>query len=67
MSEPPVDETLEEEPRKRAKTDRPKTEPNDVRAATDRADDVAEMRRELEELKQVLRDTLPKQRKKRKS
>ncbi len=33
----------------------------------DRADDVAEMRRELEELKQVLRESLPKTRRKKKS
>jgi polyhydroxyalkanoate synthesis repressor PhaR len=72
MADAPPDETSDEEPRKRAKTDRPKTEPSDVRATTDRAaieraDDVAEMRRELEELKQALRDNLPKPRKKRKS
>lgn len=48
-------------PRKRART-----EPTEARA-NDRADDVAQMRRELEELKQVLRESLPKQRKKKKS
>lgn len=47
---------------------RPRTEPSEQRAATDtRADDVAEMRRELEELKQALRESLPKPRKKKKS
>ena len=52
----PEDETLEEQPtRKRAKT-----EPSE--AKSDR-DDVAAMRRELEELKQAVRDSLPKRKK----
>lgn len=45
--------------------------PEDSRAPTepgvDRADDVAAMRRELDELKQALRESLPKSRRKRKS
>jgi polyhydroxyalkanoate synthesis repressor PhaR len=63
----PDDETLEEQPTRK----RPRTEPSGEKAAADRgaerADDVAEMRRELDELKQVLRDSLPKSRKKKKS
>ncbi|HEX5057745.1 MAG TPA: polyhydroxyalkanoate synthesis regulator DNA-binding domain-containing protein [Kofleriaceae bacterium] len=62
----PEDETLEEDSPTRK---RPKTEP-EKRAKTeppagnhDRADDVAAMRRELEELKQVLKDNLPKRKK----
>jgi polyhydroxyalkanoate synthesis repressor PhaR len=58
---PEPDEELEEQPtRKRAKT-----EPTEARgeARADRADDVAEMRRELDELKQALRDSLPKKKK----
>lgn len=51
----------EHAPKKRART-----EPTEPRAG-DRADDVAEMRRELDELKQVLRDSLPKPRRKKKS
>jgi polyhydroxyalkanoate synthesis repressor PhaR len=48
----PDAETLDEEPpKKRAKTEPPGN------------DDVAEMRRELEELKQVLRESLPKRKK----
>jgi polyhydroxyalkanoate synthesis repressor PhaR len=59
--EPPDDE--QPTTRRRART-----EPSEQRAATDaRADDVAEMRRELEELKQTLRESLPKPRKKKKS
>jgi len=63
---PPEEETLEEESSARK---RPKTEP-EKRAKSeppvgnhDRADDVAAMRRELEELKQVLKDSLPKRKK----
>jgi polyhydroxyalkanoate synthesis repressor PhaR len=56
---PPDDDTLDEDPpRKRAKTE-PSAEPRG-----DRNDDVAEMRRELDELKQALRDSLPKRKKK---
>jgi polyhydroxyalkanoate synthesis repressor PhaR len=57
----PDAETLDEElPRKRART-----EPTGEQRAdrTDRSDDVAEMRRELDELKQALRDSLPKRKK----
>jgi polyhydroxyalkanoate synthesis repressor PhaR len=54
-AEPEVDTLEEQTPRKR-----PKTEPS---AAEQRQDDVAEMRRELDELKQVLRDSLPKRKK----
>ena len=62
----PEDETLEEDnpARKRPKTEpekRAKTEP--PAGNHDRADDVAAMRRELEELKQVLKDNLPKRKK----
>jgi polyhydroxyalkanoate synthesis repressor PhaR len=42
-------------------------EPADDEQPTTRADDVAEMRRELDELKQALRESLPKPRKKKKS
>jgi polyhydroxyalkanoate synthesis repressor PhaR len=54
----PEEETLEEQPAKK----RAKTEPTDARGngSDGRADDVAAMRRELEELKQTLRDSLPK-------
>jgi polyhydroxyalkanoate synthesis repressor PhaR len=65
----PDDETLEEEQptRKRARTEPTAAEQRAAQDRTnDRADDVAEMRRELDELKQVLRESLPK-RKKRKS
>jgi len=56
------DDVAEEQSRKRART-----EPTDGgRGDSARSDEVAEMRRELDELKQVLRDSLPK-RKKRKS
>lgn len=51
----------DDQPRKRART-----EPTENHTTEQRTDEVAEMRRELEELKQVLRDSLPK-RKKRKS
>jgi len=59
----PEDETLEDVP---PRGKRPKTDPSEPRVASDRserADDVAEMRRELEELKQALRDSLPKRKK----
>lgn len=63
----PEDETLEEENPARK---RPKTEPERARAKSeppagnhDRADDVAAMRRELDELKQALRESLPKRKK----
>jgi polyhydroxyalkanoate synthesis repressor PhaR len=57
----PTDETLEEEQptRKRARTEPTAAE----QRATDRADDVAEMRRELDELKQAIRESLPKKKK----
>ena len=55
---PPPPPPPEEESRAR-----PATEPG----ADHRADDVAAMRRELDELKQALRESLPKPRKKRKS
>lgn len=61
-AEPEPEETDgEDAPRKRART-----EPSEPRAS-DRDDEVAQMRRELEELKQVLRESLPKQRKRKKS
>jgi polyhydroxyalkanoate synthesis repressor PhaR len=78
----PDDETADEEQptRKRARTeptgekavhDKPGQDRagdrGDRGGAGDRADDVAEMRRELEELKQVLRESLPKARRKKKS
>jgi polyhydroxyalkanoate synthesis repressor PhaR len=69
MSPPgePEDETLEEsQPKKRAKT-----EPSEARgnggSSDGRADDVAAMRRELDELKQAMRESLPKRKPKKKS
>ncbi|HEY5945337.1 MAG TPA: polyhydroxyalkanoate synthesis regulator DNA-binding domain-containing protein [Kofleriaceae bacterium] len=59
---PEPDEETEEEPRKRART-----EPSaaDARPGdrNERADDVAAMRRELDELKQAMRESLPKRKK----
>ena len=60
---PPPMPAEPEEPRPR-----PSTEPGAEQRAEQRADDVAAMRRELDELKQALRESLPpKPRKKRKS
>lgn len=60
---PPSMAAEPEEPRQR-----PSTEPGAEQRAEQRADDVAAMRRELDELKQALRESLPpKPRKKRKS
>jgi polyhydroxyalkanoate synthesis repressor PhaR len=61
----PADDTGEDEQptRKRARTEPTAAE----QRANDRADDVASMRRELDELKQALREGLAKPRKKKKS
>jgi len=65
----PEDETEESPapPRRRSEPDlrppRAKSEPS-AEANGDRADDVAAMRRELDELKQALRESLPKKKKK---
>ncbi|HEY5926641.1 MAG TPA: polyhydroxyalkanoate synthesis regulator DNA-binding domain-containing protein [Kofleriaceae bacterium] len=56
-SEPDEDTLEEQPPRKRARSS-PPAEPSEQRA-----DDVAEMRRELDELKQALRESLPKKKK----
>jgi polyhydroxyalkanoate synthesis repressor PhaR len=69
-SEESDDKTVEETPvRKRARTEpsEGRAERGGDRERDDRADDVAEMRRELDELKQVLRESLPKRRPKKKS
>jgi polyhydroxyalkanoate synthesis repressor PhaR len=59
---PEPDDTLEDEQptRKRARTEPTAAE----QRASDRADDVGELRRELQELKEALRDSLPKRKKK---
>jgi polyhydroxyalkanoate synthesis repressor PhaR len=55
--EPPAPD--EDQPRRRART-----EPTENHGSDPRSDEVAEMRRELEELKQALRESLPKRKKK---